>query len=399
MNKIASNNNYIKFLKDEKFIEWMLYPTSELEAYWKEFLLNNPQEIENLGLAEEWFQNINFDSQESLEEKRIVGLKKLEKSLNVYSRKKRLKVINYLTAACLTLAFVVGALYINQSSDTGTNIATEKIEYIIGNELISQDISLISESKTTSFTGNIDIQIDGNGKAEVKTDKKQREEITIGRKTMNKLVVPYGKRSSIVLADGTQVWVNSGTVLQFPSEFENKRRDIHLVSGEVYIEVAGDKTKPFYLHTTDFDVKVYGTSFNVSVYDDSPKSVVLVEGSLGLRQDKVDEVLLIPNERALYTEEGIFSKKSVDVSQFISWKNGYLVFDNTPMIEVLKQVGRYYNLSFSFENEISLNSAACSGKLDLSNSLDELMRTVALLSGTNFNREGMSVYISSKNNN
>lgn len=77
--------------------------------------------------------------------------------------------------------------------------------------------------------------------------------------SVSKLVVPYGKRSTLVLADGSKIWLNSGTVLEFPSTFTGSSRDIKLISGEIYVEVVKDRERIFKVHTTDFEVNV--TSF------------------------------------------------------------------------------------------------------------------------------------------
>ncbi|WP_286854003.1 FecR family protein, partial [Proteiniphilum sp. UBA5259] len=131
----------------------------------------------------------------------------------------------------------------------------------------------------------------------------------------------YGKRSTLTLSDGSKVWLNSGSVLEFPAQFGSKKREIRLTSGEMYIEVIPDSQKPFHVHTSDFNVKVYGTKFNVSAYADSPRSVVLVEGRVSLQPVNKKETFLSPSEQAVYSDNGTFNTQKVDVTQFISWKN------------------------------------------------------------------------------
>ena len=98
---------------------------------------------------------------------------------------------------------------------------------------------------------------------------------------MNTLVVPRGRRSSLLLADGSRIWVNSGSVLRFPSHFDEKQRLIE-AEGEIYIEVVKAKI-PFLVKTDKFTVNVLGTKFNISSYTDEEEStVVLVEGSVNV---------------------------------------------------------------------------------------------------------------------
>jgi len=189
---------------------------------------------------------------------------------------------------------------------------------------------------------------------------------------------------------------NSGSVLEFPAQFTGNNREVRLTSGEMYIEVATDRQKPFHVRTSDFNVKVYGTKFNVSAYDDSPKSVVLVEGRVSLQSANKKETILSPNEQAVYSDNGTFHTQKVHVNQFISWKNGYLEFDKTPMTEVLKQIGRYYNLSFDFDNDVNLLKRTCTGKIYLSENLDNVMTTVGLLSSTICTKKENQIFITNK---
>jgi len=116
------------------------------------------------------------------------------------------------------------------------------------------------------------------------------------------------------------LWLNSGTVLEFPAQFRGDKREIHLLSGEIYVEVVPDRDKPFHVQTGDFNVKVYGTQFNISSYANFPRSVVLVEGRVSLQPIGKQETFLSPNEQAVYSDNGTFTTRKVNVNQFISWK-------------------------------------------------------------------------------
>jgi len=206
------------------------------------------------------------------------------------------------------------------------------------------------------------MEFDESGKVKITQVDRKDKTVELTKSKQNTLIVPYGKRSTLILSDGSKVWLNSGSVLEFPAQFTGNNREVRLTSGEMYIEVASDSQKPFHVRTSDFNVKVYGTKFNVSAYDDSPKSVVLVEGRVSLQSANKKETILSPNEQAVYSDNGTFHTQKVHVNQFISWKNGYLEFDKTPMTEVLKQIGRYYNLSFDFDNDVNLLKRTCTGK-------------------------------------
>jgi len=228
---------------------------------------------------------------------------------------------------------------------------------------------------------------------------KEVQKIEIKQEQLNTLIIPYGKRSTITLADGSRVWLNSGSVLEFPVQFDRKKREIRLTSGEMYIEVTPDQNKPFFVHTSNFNVRVYGTKFNISNYTGSLQTIVLVEGSVSLKSNDPNyqkELFITPSEKAIYSENGTFNTQKVDVNQFISWKDGHLSFDKTPITEVLQQIGRYYNLSFDYEQDVNLQKRTCSGKIYLSDNLDNVMTTIGLLSSTAYSRVDNQIFITHK---
>ena len=387
----TDSSGFLRFLKDERFIEWKLFPSDELNAYWDDFLRKHPGERENMALAEAHFRNVRLSSHNLSEEKKEEAIKRLEQSVHTFQNKKKIRRISYVAAACIS-ALIISALYLHTVRDQAKESVTFP-DYIVGNELQSEDIQLITNNHTASFQENIHIEISNTGVAWVKTDNEDREDIPMDKRTLNTLIVPYGKRSILTLSDGSKVWLNSGSVLEFPARFAGDNREVRLASGEIYIEVAPDKKKPFYVHTSDFHVRVYGTRFNVSAYADSPQSVVLVEGSVGLQSVGGNEVKLMPNEQAVCSRDGTFDTQEVDVNQLISWKDGYLEFDDTPMEDVLKQISRYYNLSFSYDKEVSLKEHTCTGKVILSDNLDNVMTTLALISATKYRKENKQIYI------
>jgi transmembrane sensor len=274
----------------------------------------------------------------------------------------------------------------------------EPDEQIVINQLEAKEIRLIYSEKTVLYEDNIDIQIDNKGKATIQSDNNpdKIEEIEIADNTLNTLVVPYGRRSKIELPDGTKAWLNSGSILQFPSTFSGDKREV-MLSGEMYIEVKKQEV-PFVVKTTDFSVKVLGTKFNVSAYEKQQQSVVLVEGSVGVRSDHVEETcMLSPNEIALLdTVSASFRKEKTDALEYISWVKGYIVLHKTPLINVMNYLERYYNVDFEYIETPRIQSMTCDGKLYLSESFDNVMRAIGILTDTEYSKENNSIYIYNK---
>jgi len=144
-------------------------------------------------------------------------------------------------------------------------IPPEGNEIIVGETLPEEEIILISAGKKINLAGNAHIGLTKDGKALVTDSSSSQKELLLARTELNRLMVPYGKRSNLTLSDGTEVWLNSGTELDFPSEFSGKTREIS-VNGEIFIEVAHNASVPFIVHVKDIDIRVQGTSFNISAY-------------------------------------------------------------------------------------------------------------------------------------
>ena len=391
-------SHYTDFLKDEQFIRWQLLPDEELNVRWQDFMEKHPHLDEEIRQAIHYLKTTGLNKNRLNEENRRQLFRRIQSTIERNSKTIKVRrAIRYAVASCAAIALIIVGLYLFTVPEEGKVIPLGT-ERIVGNLLNHEAIQLISGKESRSFQSNIKLNISDKGNITVTQESEREETINIDKTSINRLVVPYGKRTQLILSDGSKVWLNSGTVLEFPAEFSAQNREINLISGEIYAEVAPDKTKSFYVHTSDFHVKVYGTKFNISHYSDSPQSVTLVEGSVALRSGTDRELFLWPNEQAVYKKNGMFNKQAVDVNRIISWKDGYLTLDRTPVSEVLKQIRRYYNLAFDYEADVNLQKRTCTGKIYLSDNLDYVMTTVALLSSTGYKKQGNRIYIMNEPN-
>lgn len=366
---------YSDFLENREFIQWRLERTTQQDDYWSSFIKENPSLVEEFEKAISIFEKLRINEHDFTDTDLLY--QKIQLSISNH-RKKKYRIVNYLSVAAVALLLIVGTFLINKESmaTTATN------EQIIGETHPSEDVLLLVGGDVITLNQNSEVeQVDGQMTYTDSTDTKKI--IKTDDVQMNKLIVPNGKRSSLILADGSKVWINSGTELEFPSKFNNDTRDIY-VNGEIYIDVHQSTKQPFIVHTATFDVEVFGTSFNVSAYDDDDEtSVVLVEGSVKLNSQG-NSVKMRPNEMARF-RAGSFSKQEIDVSLYTSWIKGVFIFDGTPIAEVLKKVGRYYNISFSELQNIS--DKKITGKLYLSENIDDVLSSISTLTSTTYKRE------------
>lgn len=168
----------------------------------------------------------------------------------------------------------------------------------------------------------------------------------------NILSVPYGKQFDVILADGTSVHLNAGSVLKYPSNFDgNSKREVFL-EGEAYFKVTKNKDIPFIVKTEKLDTRVYGTEFNVSAYmNDNTTDVVLVEGIVGVQETTKrtgfsnEYVMIKPSQKASRGKvvSGV-NIENVNVSSYIAWKSGSLIFNNENIANVFKKLERQFNV-------------------------------------------------------
>ncbi|GEM52730.1 iron dicitrate transporter FecR [Empedobacter brevis NBRC 14943 = ATCC 43319] len=174
----------------------------------------------------------------------------------------------------------------------------------------------------------------------------------------NTLRVPYGKTFSLILSDGTKIELNAGTSVTFPVNFidSEPNRDITLI-GEAYFDVKKNSKHPFIVHSGKMDVKVLGTSFNVSNYPESKISeVVLVKGGVSLTQNKetasAPTLILSPGEKGSFNQSsGQVKKETVVTGIYTAWRNGELVFRNTSFENILVMLERKYNVEIVNQNK------------------------------------------------
>ncbi len=368
-------------------------PDENLDDYWHHFIEEHPELDNEMRKAILFLKKDGLNKDKLTEQERIDLFNSIQSTILKEKKRKKTMVIRYMSIASAIIALtILGITLFTPSSDDETVLEEG---FIVGELLNNEDIQLITNGEAFLFQNDVEVMLDEEGNAEIIQTDNESSKVQIAKDRLNSLIIPYGKRSHLKLSDGSSIWLNSGSALEFPAQFSGDKREIRLISGEMFIEVAPDITKPFHVQTADFNVQVYGTAFNLSVYSDSPHSVVLVEGKIAVKSTNSEELFIHVNEMATLSDDGSFDVRKVDTDQYTSWRKGYLKFDKTPMTEVLKQVGRYYNLSFDFEQNVNLQKRTCTGKIFLSEELDNVMTTVGILTKSKFSKENNKIYITS----
>jgi hypothetical protein len=169
-----------------------------------------------------------------------------------------------------------------------------------------------------------------------------------GTNEINSLIVPVGMDYKINLSDGTEVWLNAATQLNFPLAFTGNIREI-TINGEAFLKVAKNPKKPFIVHLPNSTVQVLGTEFNVNTYDQGIAKVALVKGSVNMHA-AAGNSKLAPGMEAICTT-GIPIKQQVfDPKIVLSWRNGLFYFEDAPLTEISKVTPRWFGIEVIIDN-------------------------------------------------
>jgi hypothetical protein len=335
------------------------------------------------------FRQLSDEEKQSTKDKIHHGLIELQKKEVHRNRNKKLFTVFSSAAFVLLAAFFV----FYTASDTKSLPQSDLERYAEGQPSIDPNSNLdnvtliLQDQKTIAVQDSSVISYGKNG-----------EKVTVGTQSINTnanstsfntVRVPYGKRTQIVLTDGTKVWLNSGSSLIYPAQFDGAIREVYL-TGEAAFDVAHNKAKPFFVKTKECDVRVLGTVFNVSSYpEDQTVQTALLQGKVritynkkGLLSNKEIQEDLTPGMMATIDKD----KKQIkverkDVASALSWREGYFTFKSQSLNTILSKLSKYYKIEFIKGDNLNLD-ANYSGSFALNENLNSLASTLASITNS-----------------
>ncbi|RKR12022.1 FecR family protein [Flavobacterium sp. 90] len=311
------------------------------------------------------------------------------------ARRKRLRTISWSAAAVLLIFFGLFAglitskqepQFVSISSIEQFAKSTEKASFEK-----SKDIKLVLANQEAITVGDsTTIAYDASGN-KVNVNNKQIDQKNSAEAQFNTVLVPYGKRAHLSLADGTLVWLNSGSKLIYPTAFNTKNREVFL-EGEGIFDVAHNAEKPFFVRAANnYSVRVLGTLFNVSCYPtDAKVSTALLRGKVkvayakkGFFSSDTLQTILKPGMIASLDKRNQSIKTTVqNVEPLFSWRKGYYEFSQEKLPLVLDKLTRYYNVSFVMKAKDQ--NETYSGAFKLNDDLDKVVKTLEATTGLEF---------------
>jgi ferric-dicitrate binding protein FerR (iron transport regulator) len=222
--------------------------------------------------------------------------------------------------------------------------------------------------------------------------------------TMNEIFVPNGNRSSIVLPEGTKVWLNNGTKLIYPEDFKGKYRTVEL-DGEGFFDVTPDEKHPFIVKIGENRIKVLGTRFAVVAYaEDKTVKAELVSGKIqfdihtGNGTANFRSYMMNPAQSLIFDKtSGEFSESKISDNFFNYWLKGIYEFKDETFENLAKRIERIYNVQVIFKDE-SLKNRLFTGSLGINDNIYTMMEVFKKASGEPFvyTHEGNHIFIEGK---
>ncbi|WP_256009537.1 FecR family protein [Desertivirga xinjiangensis] len=206
----------------------------------------------------------------------------------------------------------------------------------------------------------------------------------------NTIATPKGSNYQVVLADGTRVWLNTNSSLTYPVAFTGAVREVQ-VTGEAYFEVARNEKKPFIVSTALSKVQVLGTHFNISAYPQAKAITTLLEGSVKVSA-AAREVVIRPDQEATVISDGkgIFVQ-DVDAADAIAWRNGYFLFRDQNIKEVMETIAQWYDIEVEYQGDMA--DKKIGGTIARFKNIGKLLKTIELTGVVHFKIEGRRVIV------
>ncbi|MDN3594861.1 FecR family protein [Zunongwangia endophytica] len=331
-------------------------------------------------------------------EKQLLRRRILQSAAQLKKQKLKRKMARVFSiSAAASLLCVIGLYYFFQSS-----LSSPKEDFVqhtpeVNSYDSEQVIVMLGEKKVILNNNENKIQYLSSGRKVIIEDDKfitlnsqQNDKIVL-----NTLIVPYGKRAQLKLSDGSEVWLNSGSKLIYPTIFNSENREVHL-EGEAIFEIKHDHNKPFRVLTEYQNVEVLGTVFNISAYaDDSIHHTALKSGSVRIayKKSKYESFKITPGRIAEYhVRTGKSLNKHVDLSRYFSWRDGYFILKNEKLESIFTKLSRYYNIRINYTANSDVMQKRFSGRLHLNENIESVLK-ILQTSGFDFEIKDHSIII------
>lgn len=297
------------------------------------------------------------------------------RTVKSHTIRKTVRWITWSKYAAVILLFVSMGIFwfVNEEKQEVENVAVTKIEH---GSMKAQLV--LANGRRVDLVPETNLQLEEEGGTRILTldnmVKYSGMDSLVGQSTevkYNTLIVPRGGEFSLELADGTGVWLNTESKLRYPVAFTGEERRVEM-DGEVYFEVAKNREKPFVVTVNGVDIRVLGTSFNVSAYQEDVVTT-LVTGKVQLKKGD-EQLVLLPNQQAIWSDDK-FKVKQVDARNYVLWKEGIFYFEDVDLETILDDMARWYNVNIFYVNP-TLKKMKFSVEIKCYEDINEILRRI-----------------------
>jgi transmembrane sensor len=339
-----------------------------LELY-ERYLSGNaePDEIETLFAYKDKFDIAQFDDEVMIPNQESIKTRiyaQIEQQISEPEQTRRFIGSRFWWSVAASLFFLSFAtLYFVKNHAAKTQNKPVQIAKVVAPILPGTNKAIL----VLSNGGKIDLNQTANGRisqagkvviTKLKNGKLQYEKNIIASDkdvevTYNTIITPKGGQYQVVLPDGTSVCLNAASSLKYPTAFVGSERHVEL-NGEAYFEVTKNKNMPFTVSAGAVNVKVLGTHFDISAYDDDPSNkTTLLEGSVILTKGD-QKVALVPGQQAVAEKTNSqIQLNTVNVADAVAWKNGYFSFRKENIKSSMRKIARWYDVDVDYQGEVS----------------------------------------------
>lgn len=290
--------------------------------------------------------------------------------------RKRLRRITFGLAACGSVAAVLAVvvwMWISVPVAATSGLYSQLAE--MGVESNRQQVTLTMDDAVV-------MQLDSVARMEQRSVKGVAlrttggKELALEKGKRLKITVPAGGRFRLTLADSSVVWLNAGSMLEYPATFERGAERRVKLQGEAFFEVKRDTASPFYVDLGQGEsIRVLGTSFNVNAYPGAEEHVTtLLTGKIGYRrgEDGEEQVLLPDQQVKLDCQQGSTKVVQVDAASYASWKEGWIWFENEALPKLAERLSRLYGIQI--EVDARCKNYSFSGKIRFERGIDYITK-------------------------
>lgn len=195
--------------------------------------------------------------------------------------------------------------------------------------------------------------------------------------TWQTLYVPAGQRAELILPDSTRVWVNARTRLVYPTTFGKDCRQVKL-NGEAYFDVTHKKEHPFIVETSQMDIQVLGTEFNVTAYADSPDfEVSLLRGCIELQSPRLSRSYRMQEKEHVRMQNDKLIVDNISDYDYFRWKEGIICFNNESVAKIIEKLKLYYDIDIVVHNQKFLKSRY-TGKFRTKDGIEQVLKVLQI---------------------